>query len=65
MKYFVIFSETLLVLCLAVFIKIDKGSSFNVDFSLMSRDFTTSIKGFTIFIVEWAHIGEMLGVSGV
>lgn len=37
----------------------------NTDFSFMSRDFTTAIKGFAILMVVWAHMGARLGVGGI
>lgn len=32
---------------------------------LMSRYFTTAIKGFSIVTVAWAHAGAKLGVGGI
>ena len=67
MKYFAVFSAILLGIYLVGFIKQDKANAFsqNKDFSFMSRDFTTAIKGFAILTVVWAHTGAALGVGGI
>ena len=60
MKIFATLSAIFLILYMMGFVK-----KSNADFSFMSMNITTAIKGFSILTVMWAHAGARLGVGGI
>lgn len=59
MKSFMLITSLFLVCYLVGFIK--KVGKYQ----WMDRNYTTAIKGFSIFIVVWAHSGAMLSIGGI
>lgn len=59
MKYFVLLTGLIFVCYLLGFIKKPEK------YQWMDRNYTTAIKGFSIWTVVWAHSGAMLSVGGI
>ena len=59
MKYFVLLTGFILACYLLGFIKKPEK------YQWMDRNYTTTIKGFSILTVVWVHIGAMLSVGGI